>query len=163
NQSTSQPKLQDSIDNDQNNLTKTYQDAFHRISATFLDLPTIFNDSYNVLHGNTLNGSCKPDSCNYPNMVDLGSRDLITSLVAGSEINLSTASVSYHADFDDYSAVLYNSSQDKIDQSLSETINSAQLISQTIKSEQIILNTLVQNLQTVNHSTIPAPITAYQN
>ncbi len=161
-QVTSQPKLQDSINNDQNNLVKNYQDVFAGVSGAFLDLPGIFNDADNVLYANTLNGSCKPDLCDYQNLVDLSAVDNLNLLITQAQSDFAAASVSYTKNFNDYGGILYTAPQDQLDQILAETIGSTQLLSQSIKSEQAVINTVIQNIQTQNHATVPSAITAHQ-
>jgi RND family efflux transporter MFP subunit len=127
-------QIQNSTENTDATLTKSYSDGFNAVSATFLDLPSAITGIENLLAQNNLSDNAARNSgntaLNYRNLAETAYYD---------------AQNAYNKNKVDFSTLNYNSKQSDIDSLISETYNTAKLLAIATKNLNDYVNFLIQD------------------
>ena len=164
NQQTDIPKLQDAIVNATNDIKQGYEDGYNKISAAFLDLPSITDGIRGILYDKKVSDNWTSNVDAYMNISSSYGRDNLRPLQLRSKTDYDTAKASYDISFTNYRNTDRDASADTINTLLNQTLETVKALSQVAKSEQNMLDTLVADLKVYSpDQTIPTQITTYQN
>ena len=152
-------KLQNSEDNLNADLSKTYDDGFNSVSNTFLDLPTIMTGLNNMFYTSTQSGKMYINT--YAESVGpadkdkaLTYRDMVTN-------SYNLAKTAYDSTFEKYKNTSRNSSNQDIEDLITQTYNTTKLISDTIKNSNNYIDFTNDSMQRYNFN-IPSYIATHK-
>ncbi|MFA4941541.1 MAG: efflux RND transporter periplasmic adaptor subunit [Patescibacteria group bacterium] len=153
----------------ENNLIKAYEDAYNDIADTFLDLPDIMTGlnavlySYEIGESEASVGSTNENySALLNSITDSKKNDEFGVFVKTARDSYASAKSDYDANLSNYQSVSRYSSQVKIEELLSQTLEAVRKISDTAKSEINMLDYWV-NYQSDKNFRIYSKISTYQS
>ena len=152
-------KLQDSSDNMNASLSKSYDDGFNAVSNTFLDLPGIMDGLSNMFF--KLNAITNKYNVNwYAEQFPADDPDAFTVLTYKSDfVNAyNTALASYNSTSDEYKSISRTSDSSSIYDLITNTYDTTKLIATAIKDANNYLDFVSSSLQKRN-ANVPAVLT----
>ncbi|MEI7765287.1 MAG: HlyD family efflux transporter periplasmic adaptor subunit [bacterium] len=154
-------KIQDSADNMNADLAKSYDDGFNTVSNVFLDMPTIMTGLNDMLYktNNSSNGQWSVDW--YAN--EVVQKDSDDALAYKKKVNDSYALAlkAFNATFDDYKKASRNSDNATIEALIRETYNTTKIVADSIKVTSNYID-FVKSSMSTNNFTIPQIFTTHQ-
>lgn len=166
-QEISYQKSQESKQNAEDTLLKSYEDTLSTVSDVFLDLPTITTGLHDALYSETIGmaevtvGNNETNSSALINNTESSYRDQILSFQTSAENDYQTARTHYNENFDNYKAVNRSSSQSQIEALLTETIETTKLLAEATKSELNYFDSWV-DYRTKKNLPLFSSVTTYQ-
>ena len=159
--SLSKLKIQNSNDNMNADLAKSYDDGFNTVSNVFLDLPSIMTGMNDMLYktNSYSNGQWSIDW--YANQV--GQKDSDKASTYKKEVNDSYALAlkTFNANYEDYKKVSRNSDNKTIEALILETYNTTKIIADAVKTSSNYVDFIKSSMGTYNFN-IPQIITTHQ-
>ncbi len=149
-------------------ITKSYEDAFTKISDAFLDLPDMMTKLTNILYSYEISDSELTLTQNNTDslIASFGSndknRDKIKIFINSAISDYESARTKYTINFTDYKQTSRYSSTSTITNLLTDTIDTVKLVSQALKSDINMLDSWV-DLATQDYLTIYPQIKSYQS
>jgi HlyD family secretion protein len=163
NQNNNLPKLENDILTAENNLTKTYEDAYNDISSIFLDLPDIIDNTRAILYDTAVGSSNQTNTGAYQNLVDSRYATDFIIFINSAENDYKSARNSYDKNFNDFKSLSRNSDREDMEKLIAQTLETTRLMSQAVKSEQNLLDKVVDNVHTYQpNRSIPSAISTYR-
>lgn len=147
------------------NMDKLLNDAFSSVSNTFLDFPTIYSDSKQILLSDDLNPKNQSNNDFYKNFVsqsDDVNLNKISLLVDSATSDYSTAKGDYDSAFLLYKNTSRYAAPTDITGLLEGTIKSAMSMAQALKSEQNIIDFITDYVSNNSGKKLPSMITTYK-
>ncbi len=150
-------------------IEKGYADAFSGISNTFLDLPSLMADLYNIIFSNDIGksepsiGSALTNDAALANTLDVNvdEQSKIVRLIDEIKNTYNASKIEYNSNFDQFKNANRSSNANTIDGLLVQTIATTKNAANAVKKENDILTFWVDN-RTIHKQTIFAKVTAYQ-
>ena len=160
-------QAQESKASAETNIVKGYEDAFISVSDTFLDLPTIITELYNVLYGKDVGeeayfggGYWNTDAL----MNTVGNWDYVEQLTVfqkSAASDYTVARAKYDANFSSYKTATRYSDQETVENLLDETIETIKAMAQSAKSSSNYLDAWV-DMRTKQDYKIFSKVTEHQ-
>ncbi len=154
-------KIQDSADNMNADLAKSYDDGFNTVSNVFLDMPTIMTGLNDMLYktNNFSNGQWSIDW--YAN--EVVQKDSDAALAYKKKVNDSYALAlkAFNTTFDDYKKASRNSDNATIEALITETYNTTKVVADSIKVTSNYID-FVKSSMSTNNFTVPQIFTTHQ-
>jgi len=163
---------QDALDAKQkaeDNIVKSYEDAFNAIADTFLDLPTVITQLEDILYSNKISNSesavsnTQDNSSALINSLNSEEKRSKLTIFKNSALNdYLTARTAYNDNFSDYKNTTRYSDKQATDALLQETIATTKAIAQAAKSESNLLDTWTDYYSQQSQNTF-SQVKTYQN
>ncbi len=166
-QEISYQKSQETKQNAEDTLLKSYEDTLSTVSDVFLDLPTITTGLHDALYSETIGmaevtvGNNETNSSALINNTESNYRDQILSFQKSAENDYQTARTHYNENFDNYKAVNRSSDQSQVEALLTETIETTKLLAEATKSELNYFDSWV-DYRTKKNLPLFSSVTTYQ-
>ncbi|KKU25723.1 MAG: Efflux transporter, RND family, MFP subunit [Candidatus Magasanikbacteria bacterium GW2011_GWA2_46_17] len=148
-QQTAYERARESKQRAEDNISKSYEDAFNAFSNAFLNLPSIITELNDILYSREI-GASEPTLGNQRenhgalmDSVELDDRDSMRIFLTGAENDYRTARSKYEANFGLYKTVTRYSSRATIESLLTETLETTKSVAQAAKSESNFLDAWV--------------------
>ncbi|MFA7662978.1 MAG: efflux RND transporter periplasmic adaptor subunit [Patescibacteria group bacterium] len=153
----------------QDNLVKSYEDAYNTVSSVFLDLPNVMTGIYSILFSEEIADNEIIVSQNSNDNVlinaflarDYSERSIFEKYITDTKDDYNLAQTAYDKNFDDYKATSRSSDRATVETLLSQTLETTKKIADAVKSEKNMLDYWVE-YQTDNETNIYSDVTSYQ-
>jgi HlyD family secretion protein len=146
-QPTDYQKKQEEKKKAEDNLAKTYDDAFNAMTNNFVSLPTPMTNLYDILYSEQISASeitVGRGQWNISVFINTTlipeSRDTLLVFAHTAETNYKTANAKYVSALSEYKSISRYSDRDTIDAFLIKTIDMTKAIGQAEKSESDLIN-----------------------
>lgn len=169
-QATEYQNTQETKQKAQDNLAKSYEDAFNAIANAFLNLPTIITKLQSVLYSYELGQAEAEVGHDYINtgafinttrFLTEGDVEKLQVFLVDAENDYNTARANYDKSFSDYKNSSRYSSQAAIETLLAETLETTKSIAEAAKSESNMLDKWA-DMRSLKSKTIFTKVKEYQ-
>jgi RND family efflux transporter MFP subunit len=120
----------------EDNIIEGYEDAFNAITSAFLDLPTLITSLRDILYSNEIADSepiaISYDSCNIAVLMNTSLEDTV-EFVDDAKVAYEAARLEYDDNFEKYKNISRYSSEEIIEDLLSETLETTKTIAEAVK------------------------------
>ncbi len=142
-------QAQVTIQTDQSNLNKAYQDGFNGISGTFSDLPTIINGLNTILYAQTLNPSVGQPNVSYYSDMTKQYDTRVLQYKDAAETTYALAHNGYNKNFQDYNSTTRLSDNATVESVINETYQTSKDMSSAVQAAQVLIQFYQDTLKTL--------------
>ncbi len=144
-------KIQNSNDNMNADLAKSYDDGFNTVSNTFLDLPGIMTGLDSMFFKSTISGGTGQLNIDwYEGQASSEDQDKVKSYKKSFVDSYNLALAAYNTSSDNYKTVSRTSDNTTIERLISQTYDTSKLISDAIKNANNYLDIINDSMQRHN-------------
>lgn len=164
NQKADKPKLEDSVQTAQNNLSQAYQNGFSDVADAFLDLPNVLTGIRGILYDSTVGANGQINSGAYQNLMDQYNIFKLITMINQADADYNLSAKKYDGNLNIYKSTTRYSNSEQTSSLINETLETAKTMAQSVKDEQNILDTVVLSIKQYQSSRlVPSAIVQYQS